>query len=126
MSIYEPRPNGFQRMSPAVDLSRCRAQVYEQVSRNFSQCARRASVQEEGLGFCKQHAPSAERARMAASAERDRRQREARTRPFQMLTAYGEALRAIADGHNDPRQLAAETLARFGPAQPSSPKDSTP
>jgi hypothetical protein len=89
---------------------RCAHEVYDGMTRIFSQCARKRGHGPEGA-FCKQHDPDMVKARNQKSADdyREKRRREA----LRQSGTYIAALRKIADGHNDPRALAAETLDQF-------------
>ena len=112
------------RYDRAPDLKCCRASVYEGVSRNFYQCSRKATifrcVEGRDVGFCRQHDPEAVAARNAARNAAWKAESDARTARFyrekrerEAVAACREAMQLIADGHNDPRTLAAETLALF-------------
>jgi hypothetical protein len=116
-NLYIPHER-FGRMSPAIDPERCRAEVYESVSRNFSQCARKRAVEEEGVGYCRQHSPAAERARAEASRARYEAERRLRERWSLRPAEYRDALRQIAAGHNDPRALAAAALEKWDDGAP--------
>jgi hypothetical protein len=63
-------------------------------------------------GFCNIHHPEkvkARREKAAAEAKARWDAKQARS-PWAVANRYREALRKIADGHNDPRTLAKETL----------------
>lgn len=104
--------NGFRPV--AVDMARCRAQVYEPVSRNFGQCARKKAVEVDGVGYCNQHSPSAQKRRNEARLEREAAEQRQRDRRFKRPIDYRDALREIAAGHNDPRSVARDALERWG------------
>lgn len=73
------------------------------------QCSRKRGFGPDGL-YCKQHDPDAAARRKAETEAREQRQWASR-----MIEANARrmalALRQIADGHNDPRGLATETIA---------------
>ncbi len=108
-----------------VDAACCRAAVQLDTRwPNFHQCSRKATVtrpfEGQEYGFCKQHDPVALEAKRLARdqawkakwGERERRlDLEAATK--KALAACRSAIEKIAAGHNDPRQLAIETLALF-------------
>lgn len=95
------------------DRTRCCAVVTEQTNGWYRdhQCTRKRGFGPNG-DYCKQHDPAAAEARRKAS----RANEEAKYEAFRM-EAYGrafhDALRKIADGHNDPRTLASEILDKF-------------
>ena len=70
--------------------------------------------------FCKQHDPAA-RAKAYADKRRDEKLRHFRTAGSDALVT---ALQAIADGNNDPRTLARETLAAWREAHDFNPERS--
>ena len=94
------------------DFEHCCEETYNVTSRRFYQCSRKRG-HGPGLAYCKQHDPIAVKAkkdaREAAWREKWEREKRIRDRPF----AYADALKAIADGHNDPRTLARETLEKW-------------
>ena len=77
---------------------------------SYHQCNRPRGHGPEGA-YCKQHDPEVVAARRAASeaAYNEKRRRKALMHADQYLAA----LRKIAEGHNDPRALAAEVVADF-------------
>lgn len=98
----------------------CRASIYEGRTGSH-QCSRPGIVQDAGgLWWCGQHSPQAVSDRRAE--ERAKWEAEGAARKAQMAEIarrrrladnaerYETALRLIADGHNDPRSLAIETL----------------
>lgn len=112
------------RWNRQPNLNFCRVSIYDGTSRNFCQCSRKAMifrcVEGQDVGFCRQHDPEVVAVRNAArnaawKAESDARNarydRERRER--EAVAACRGAMQLIADGHNDPRALAAETLALF-------------
>ena len=97
-----------------MDDSRCRAEVYNKWTWRFNQCARKAVIDGK---WCHQHNP-------AAVAKRRRKQHEAFDAEWakRQLELHGhhffDALQKIADGHNDPRGLAQETIDKFNGKKP--------
>lgn len=67
-----------------VDLAKCRKRMFG--SWHADQCSRRAVVEEDGYGWCKQHAPSTSKARA-----------DARTAKWDRFFAEGEWNRHKAD-----------------------------
>lgn len=113
--LYEPREtvrNGY--WAAPIDMARCRVQTYESVSRNFSQCARKKVVEVDGIGYCKQHSPEAQEARARQRREREAEEQRRSDYRYRRPADYKDALREIAAGHNDPRALASEALAKWG------------
>ena len=98
------------------DITRCAVSVYG--SESFShghQCTRPRGHGPNGE-YCKQHDPAKEEARKA----KWRAEFEAKQARWDRVDQINEALKAckvaiekIADGHNDPRTLATETLKLF-------------
>jgi len=86
---------------------RCSVDVSERGFWHVHRCARKAVVFVSGKGYCKQHNPGRLPIERAVSAEchklHDDRMRWDGARFF-------EALLKIAQGHNDPRSLARETI----------------
>lgn len=105
-------------------MPKCSEHVYHG-SGCFSvhQCARNGVVERDGKFYCRQHDPVAVRQR-----EDDRRAKwrgewatevAARKEADRLAALHADALaaiREIAAGHNDPRALAAATLAKHGEA----------
>lgn len=108
------------KMQPA-----CSAKVWDGWRR--TPCARAGKVERDGKWFCRQHDPVAIAARRAKSdaiyrarmAAADAARAEAK-RKDDLANACVEAIRQIAAGHNEPRALAVETLARFAPLKEAS------
>lgn len=100
-------PNGHK-----PDYSRCCEEVYEQGRGMMThQCARKAKHGPDGA-YCKQHDPAAVKAREDLASAKYAAQRRAE-RPRWYAKKMLEALKLIADGHNDPRSLAAEIVAEI-------------
>jgi hypothetical protein len=96
------------------DYSRCCKEVIDTSTRwtRWHQCGRKNGHGPEGA-YCKQHSPDVEAARNKATQERQHQAFLEESR--KQFLGYGGkflivALKAIEDGHNDPRQLAKETL----------------
>ena len=96
----------------APDLARCCEEVWSNERwPRATQCSRKRGHGPDGA-YCKQHDPEAVKARQAASdakynAEFNKRRYELHGRKF------FDVLKVIADGHNDPRTLARETIDEF-------------
>ena len=123
MWIWTPR---FGHQKP--NLEHCRAAVRPVGRRGFGfdrhQCIRPAVLYEEErgetYGFCKQHAPSAEKRRCDANTKRwDNKVQASREKADRIKkeaaanVAAKKALEEIASGHNNPRELAAKVLAMY-------------
>lgn len=73
--IYKPL-DWEARLGYRVDKTRCRAAVHEAGRRvGFHQCNRNPKVTVDGLGFCNQHSPEAEKVRKSREEEKDRKWR---------------------------------------------------
>lgn len=59
-----------------VDRGKCRKRMHGEGYYRASQCTRKAVVEEEGYGWCKQHAPSAAKARQDATSAKWAAQRK--------------------------------------------------
>lgn len=122
MSLFVWTPRALQGRP---DPNRCCVSVSSKGGRFFShQCGRKITVRRvfEGKdrGFCKQHDPEVVKARWNEREARWKRESDAREAAYQyadeMREAQARAVRAleqIRDGHNDPRELARETLSSF-------------
>lgn len=104
-----------ERKSDFVE-GQCIAAVHFYIGRfgDFKQCTRKAVV--DGC-WCKQHDPAAIRKRDLEKQKEEKLQNQIESRRW-WFKARGEkfydALKAIADGHNDARQLAKEVLEKAG------------
>lgn len=105
------------------DFTRCCAEVSSPLGNgwtNSHQCNRKRGHGPNG-DYCKQHDPAAQAQRDAKAHARQ----EAEHRVWRMR-AYGktfyDALRQIAEGHNDARGLAEEVLAKFDGITPPAPE----
>ena len=86
-------------------------------------CTRNGVVERDGKFYCKKHDPVAVRQRddarrVAWAAERnvEEAQRKEAARIAALRVDAAAALRKIAAGHNDPKALAVEVLAKHGEA----------
>lgn len=90
----------------APDLTRCCVSVAWNY--RFRQCSKPNGHGPDGA-FCKQHDPAAAAERRAKHEAKH----AARTIEWRFQSrgrAFAEALKQIADGHNDPRQVARDAL----------------
>lgn len=103
--------NTFERVPP--DPERCAEMVSDRDTRwpRFHQCRFKRGYGPEGA-FCKIHDPEAKRRRDAEKEARWKREHRARMRGA-CGPKFLDALRRIADGHNDPRGLAREIVDEF-------------
>jgi hypothetical protein len=101
----------------------CGVSTYDRITR-FYQCTNVGKTKlADGSTWCGSHTPAAFKRRADAQAERDRVSREkwdAKTRAWrenqrrdQSFPGFLDALRQIEAGHNDPRALAREVLAKY-------------
>lgn len=100
-----------------ADKRYCVASVWDGRMGSY-QCSRKPKHQYGGHGWCAQHYPPNEHARKEARQAEWRRESDARTARYEREAAWQkqrdaamEAIRQIAEGHNDPRALAREVLA---------------
>jgi hypothetical protein len=119
--LYEPldwqRRVGYAAATKFPDgKPRCRARVHTGRV-GFNQCGNRGKVQGEGgFWWCATHDPAAEAKRAAAASAKHEAEQAASRRRWALQAGAREfldALRAIRAGHNDPRTLATEVLAKF-------------
>lgn len=108
--IPEPDRDGVRRYGLHVkhkeDKSRCAVEVSGRERwPSYSQCSRPRGHGPGGM-YCKQHDPATVSSRDDASMKRWKEKAHRQGRPHRQLVAYRDALRAIADGHNDPREIA--------------------
>lgn len=98
------------------DFTRCCQEVFSGTMRHFYQCGRKRG-HGPGLAYCKQHDPEAVKAKREAkerenqarwAAEKAARDKAQRVRV--KFPEYEAALKAIAEGHDDPRTLARNVL----------------
>ena len=90
-----------------ADLSRCCESVYSHGSRISSQCSRK-SGHGPGGAYCKQHDPKEVKRRLATNQYKyDLQNYNARMR---RLSETLPIIKAIAEGHNDPRSLCQKWL----------------
>ncbi len=96
------------------DYAKCCARVLGGAYSGSTQCVRKNGHGPDGA-YCKQHDPDA---RKAKNAERDAKwqaERDEKARQADFARECQAAITAIADGHNDPRALAKDIVARLGP-----------
>lgn len=93
------------------DYSRCCEEVWPNERGPIPHQCRRKAGFGPGGAYCKQHDPAFVKARAAAANAKDAARRRAE-RPKWYAREMLEALRQIADGHNDPRTLAAEIVKK--------------
>lgn len=95
------------------DPKRCIHTIFDRYgSPGGHQCAKPRGHGPDGQ-YCKVHNPEAVKARQDKSMQAYREKMEAEMRPYRRAAAMREALQAIADGHNNPRELADETLKEW-------------
>lgn len=113
--VYAPDARGISlRPTDRVGRPRCCASVHQTHGWGFAQCARIGKFKDNGgLWWCAQHEPENAAKRKAETAARQ----DAAYKKSQREWRYGSrgimlrnALREIANGHNDPRSLAVEVL----------------
>ena len=75
------------------DEDRCSATVWSNYHDN--RCSRKAVVQRDGKGYCRQHDPDAVTARCAASKERYRAQQEAKAEAREYAALHHPAVEAM-------------------------------
>lgn len=102
------RPNGN-----APDFNRCCEEVTRYIGNwpSSGQCVRKRG-HGPGEQYCKQHDPEAVAARRAEADAKATKDFNARRFQYHGRTFYN-ALKQIAEGHNDARGLAQEVLATF-------------
>lgn len=125
MELYKPSTGsipGVSRNPPRSE--RCAVGVWRRMgmASDYGQCAGPAKYDAEIEGrrvkVCATHRPEAKAAREAKAAERNLAYQAAQARKFKRPFEYVTALRLIANGHNDPRALATEVLAKWGDLGP--------
>lgn len=111
-----PKSYGSWAGNPAgrlPDFSKCCEEVAD-TSLNwthFHQCSRKRGFGPDEA-YCRQHDPAAVEERRRASDERFTKEMNQRRVQLHGRTFY-EALKQIAEGHNDARGLAQEVLGKF-------------
>lgn len=93
----------------AYDPKRCAYEIWD--NHLTHQCSRKNGHGPDEL-YCKQHDPAAIAARDAARKERHDKEWNERRKEIYGKTFYN-ALKQIADGHNDARALAKDVLEKF-------------
>lgn len=106
---YRNNYGTFRHVPP--DTTRCCELVSDSNGWRYHQCSRKRGYGPE-KAYCKQHDPEAVKARREASdakynAQINKLRYEWHGRKF------FDVLKIIADGHNDPRTLARETIDAF-------------
>lgn len=97
-----------------VNMEKCRAAVHDDCGVGFHQCGRKGIIERDGMLWCKTHDPEAVAARRAKQEARWAKEQAEwkRNWAIERLRAKSyEAIKQIAEGHNDPRGLALEVLA---------------
>lgn len=104
---------GTMGFSKRPDYKLCCEQVisYETNWPRLHQCQRKRGFGPE-QAYCKQHDPEAVKARQAANDKRANESWNKRRYEFSGKRFF-DVLQQIADGHNDARGLAQETIAKF-------------
>lgn len=105
--------NAYKPLQNADGSWRCQAGVYEREWwGKWHQCHRKAAVEEDGARWCKQHAPSAEKARRQKAHEQYKAKWNAE-RPRWYAGKMMAIIEQIAAGHNDPSGLCADFLKDY-------------
>lgn len=101
---------------------RCRASVPEPRVGSH-QCNKPGVVEVDGAWLCKVHDPKAQAERQRVQSEKW--EAESRKRRLEYRgPLFARALQQIADGHNDPRELARQALGDlYAPSTGSAPDD---
>ncbi|MFN7882814.1 MAG: hypothetical protein ACK5PF_07350 [bacterium] len=95
------------------DFARCADSVYSgDAWSGAKQCSRKNGHGPDGA-FCKQHDPVALAAKQVARFAAWKRESDQKAREIVFTSESKTAIRAIAEGHNDPMTLAREILARY-------------
>lgn len=95
----------------APDYDRCCAKLHDRYHPGGYQCTRKRGHGPDEA-YCKQHDPAAVKQREAEARAKFIAERN-RERVKWFGPTFLAALRQIADGHNDPRTLAKETIETF-------------
>jgi len=96
----------------APDFARCCEEVHDNsLGGLFHQCGRKRGYGPDEA-YCKQHVPDTVAARKAENYRKHQRKWNERRAEIYGAT-FLRALQQIADGHNDARELAKETIAAF-------------
>jgi hypothetical protein len=95
------------------DYARCAASVADGGRMvTSSQCRRKNGHGSEGA-WCKQHDPQAIAAKRKSELAARKKAWDNASRKAAFIAESQDAIRAIAEGHNDPMTLAREILARY-------------
>lgn len=109
-----PKSYGSWAGNPAdtkPDYNRCCKEVRESNGWHYYQCTRKRGYGPDEA-YCKTHDPAAVAAREKASLEKYNEERRKERFRFYGKTFF-DALKEIADGHNDARGLAQEIITNF-------------
>lgn len=99
--------------SRPANRGQCFAKIYKPHHMRGVSCSKPATVHEDGKDWCKIHAPSEERARREKRNAEFKAESARRSMVWTLQSkagAFRDALREIANGHNDPRVLAIAVL----------------
>ena len=114
LSSFHLQSYGWQAWEPKPHL--CAEEVADRNSiYSFAQCSRKRGHGPE-QAFCKQHDPAAKKAREYAREAKWARERAIENNAQALpgsASMFLETLRKIADGHNDPREIAQEAIANY-------------
>ena len=95
-----------------ADLNRCCAKIYHATWASSLQCARKNGHGPHGA-YCKQHDPVAVKAKDEARRAKYKAERDKKERVHVFQSDCIAAIRKIAEGHNDPRGLAQDIIAKM-------------
>ena len=108
---FRPAYGHYGRDRP--DFARCAATVGSgSVWHGSKQCSRKNGHGPDGA-FCKQHDPQAIAAKRNSELAARKKAWANASRKAAFIAEAQDAIRAIAEGHNDPMTLAREILARY-------------
>ena len=106
-------PMSYGRRNNRPDFARCAEKVYSgSIWVGSNQCSRKNGHGPSGA-FCKQHDPYTLAAKRVANEAARRQEWDAKARESAFTAESKKAIRAIAEGHNDPMTLAREILDRY-------------
>ena len=118
---------------PTVEKTRCEATFMDDTGWHLTQCSRNGKYEEEGKHWCRQHSPSATKARQKASDQRyeaisrrnsekwaEQRERDRRAECFPDLVAALEGIRnqvtVYPDGNAFSRNQTVKTIDNIAEA----------
>ena len=119
MDIYKPYTGvGSGQSRNPLDPKRCHVGVWSRERwSTYAQCSRKgaydAVIDGKPVKVCAIHRPDAVAEREAAKQARYDAEQRKWARQHKRPTEYRDALRSIANGHNDPRSLAREALEKW-------------